>query len=66
MKRIVRALDRYSFSIRNGHLYLGSPFSVSEVVGVGSTAKIHEHTLAFPGEHVSGIEGWLYPVQPPH
>jgi Rieske Fe-S protein len=62
----VRALDRYSFSIRNGHLFLGSPFSVSEVVGAGATAKIHEHTLAFPGEHVSGIESWLYPVQPPH
>ena len=25
----VRALDRYSFSIRNGHLFLGTPFSVS-------------------------------------
>ena len=62
----VRALDRYSFSIRNGHLFLGSPFSVSEVVGAGASAKIHEYTLAFPGEHVSGIEGWLYPVQPPH
>jgi Rieske Fe-S protein len=62
----VRALDRYSFSIRNGHLFLGSPFSVSEVVGAGATAKIHEHTLAFPGEHVNGIESWLYPLQPPH
>ena len=62
----VRALDRYSFSIRNGHLFLGSPFSVSEVEGAGATAKIHEHTLAFPGEHVNGIESWLYPVQPPH
>ena len=62
----VRALDRYSFSIRNGHLFLGSPFSVSEVEGAGATAKIHEHTLAFPGEHVNGIESWLYPIQPPH
>jgi menaquinol-cytochrome c reductase iron-sulfur subunit len=62
----VRALDRYSFSIRNGHLFLGAPFSVSLVVGAGATAKIHEHTLAFPGEHVNGIESWLYPVQPPH
>ena len=62
----VRALDRYSFSIRNGHLYLGAPFSVSLVEGAGATAKIHEHTLAFPGEHVNGIESWLYPVQPPH
>ena len=62
----VRALDRYSFSIRNGNLYLGSPFSVSNVEGAGGTAKIHKHTLAFPGEPVSGIESWLYPVQPPH
>jgi len=44
----VRALDRYSFSIRNGHLFLGSPFSVAEVEGAGSGAKIYKHTLAFP------------------
>lgn len=62
----VRALDRYSFSIRNGHLFLGSPFSVSSVDGAGATAKIHKWTLAFPGEHVNGIESWLYPIQPPH
>ena len=62
----VRALDRYSFSIRNGHLFLGAPFSVSHVDGTGSTAKIHKWTLSFPGEHVNGIESWLYPVQPPH
>jgi Rieske Fe-S protein len=62
----VRALDRYSFSIRNGHLFLGKPFSVSHVDGAGATAKIHKWTLAFPGEHVNGIESWLYPVQPPH
>ena len=62
----VRALDRYSFSIRNGRLFLGSPFSVSQVEGAGATAKIHQHTLAFPGEPVNGIESWLYPVQPPH
>jgi Rieske Fe-S protein len=62
----VRALDRYSFSIRNGHLFLGKPFSVSHVDGVGADATIHKYTLAFPGEHVNGIEGWLYPIQPPH
>ena len=62
----VRALDRYSFSIRNGHLFLGSPFSVSHVDGAGATAKIHKWTLAFPGEHVDGLESWLYPIQPPH
>ena len=62
----VRALDRYSFSIKNGHLYLGSPFSVSYVEGTGAQAKIHKWSLSFPGEHVNGIESWLYPIQPPH
>jgi Rieske Fe-S protein len=62
----VRALDRYSFSIRNGHLFLGHPFSVSHVDGTGASAKIHKWTLAYPGEPVSGLESWLYPIQPPH
>ena len=62
----VRALDRYSFSIRNGRLFVGKPFSVSHVDGTGSSAKIHKWTLAFPGEHVNGLESWLYPIQPPH
>jgi Rieske Fe-S protein len=62
----VRALDRYSFSIRNGHLFLGKPFSVSHVDGTGASAQIHKWTLAYPGEHVDGIESWLYPIQPPH
>lgn len=62
----VRALDRYSFSIRNEHLFVGKAFSVSHVDGVGADAKIHKWTLSFPGEHVTGIESWLYPIQPPH
>ena len=62
----VRALDRYSFSIRNGRVFIGKPFSVSHVDGVGASAKIHKWTYAFPGEHVDGIESWLYPIQPPH
>jgi menaquinol-cytochrome c reductase iron-sulfur subunit len=62
----VRALDRYSFSIRNGRLFVGKAFSVSRVDGVGASAKIHKWTLAFPGEPVSGLESWLYPIQPPH
>jgi Rieske Fe-S protein len=62
----VRALDRYSFSIRNGRIFLGKPFSVSTVDGTGASAKIHKWTWAFPGEHVDGLESWLYPVQPPH
>jgi quinol---cytochrome c reductase iron-sulfur subunit, bacillus type len=62
----VRALDRYSFSIKNGHVFVGKPFSVSNVDGVGSSAVIHKWTLSFPGEHVNGLESWLYPIQPPH
>ena len=62
----VRALDRYAFSIRNGHLFVGHAFSVSHVDGAGATAKIHKWTQAFPGEPVSGWESWLYPIQPPH
>ena len=62
----VRALDRYAFSIRNGHLFLGHAFSVSHVENTGANAKIHKWTQAFPGEPVSGWESWLYPIQPPH
>ena len=62
----VRALDRYAFSIRNGHLFVGHAFSVSHVDGAGGTAKIHKWTQAYPGEPVSGWESWLYPIQPPH
>ena len=62
----VRALDRYSFSIRNGNVFLGKPFSVSHVDGTGSGAKIHKWAYSFPGEHVDGLESWLYPIQPPH
>jgi len=61
-----RALDRYSFSIVNGHLLIGSPFGVAFVVGTGAQAQIHETGYAFPGEPVSGLESWLYPLQPPH
>jgi Rieske Fe-S protein len=62
----VRALDRYSFSIINEHLYIGKPFSVAYVDGTGADAKIHEATYSFPGEPVKGLESWLYPIQPPH
>jgi Rieske Fe-S protein len=62
----VRALDRYSFSIGNGHLFVEAPFSVSHVEGEGATAKIFKYPFSFPGEHVDGPEAWLYPIQPPH
>jgi Rieske Fe-S protein len=62
----VRALDRYMFSIRNDHLFLETPYSVSHVDGSGASARIHKYTFAFPGEHLDGPESWLYPIQPPH
>jgi quinol---cytochrome c reductase iron-sulfur subunit, bacillus type len=62
----VRALDRYAFTIKNDHLYIGKPFSVAYVDGTGAQAQIHKVTYSFPGEHVDGWESWLYPIQPPH
>jgi Rieske Fe-S protein len=62
----VRALDRYSFEIRNGHLILLSTFSVSHVDGTGAQARIYKYKLAGPGQHVDGPEQWFYPLQPPH
>lgn len=61
----VRALDRYEFSIRNGRLFLGKTYSVSEVQGEGKDARIKRYRLAGPGQHVDGLESWLYPIQPP-
>ena len=62
----VRALNRFEFSIVNGHLVLGSMYSVAKVDGSGASAKIHKYNLAGPGQHVDGPEQWFYPVQPPH
>jgi Rieske Fe-S protein len=62
----VRALDRYEFSIRKGHLILGKTYSVAHVDGMGANAKIKKYKLANPGDHVDGWEQWLYPLQPPH
>ncbi|HSC74445.1 MAG TPA: Rieske 2Fe-2S domain-containing protein [Gaiellaceae bacterium] len=62
----VRALDRFNFSIVNGHLVLGAPFSVTHVDGEGKNAKIHAAKLAGPGQHIDGWEQVFYPVQPPH
>jgi quinol---cytochrome c reductase iron-sulfur subunit, bacillus type len=62
----VRALDRYEFSIVNGHLILGRNYSVSKVEGSGAQAKIHYYNLTGPGQHVDGWEQIFYPVQPPH
>jgi Rieske Fe-S protein len=62
----VRALDRYEYSIRDGNLWLGKTYSVGTVEGEGASARIAKYPLAGPGEHVDGIEKWLYPVDPPH
>jgi len=62
----VRALDRYSFDVKNGRLVLLSTYSVSHVVGSGAQAKIYKYKVAGPGEHVDGPEQWFYPLQPPH
>jgi menaquinol-cytochrome c reductase iron-sulfur subunit len=59
-----RALDRYEFSVRNGHLYLGKLFSVSRVDGAGTDARIHGYALQGAGQPVSGAESWLSPIEP--
>jgi quinol---cytochrome c reductase iron-sulfur subunit, bacillus type len=58
----VRALDRFNFSIVNGHLILGSAYSVDKVRGEGKDARIKKYPLHNPGQHVSGPEAWLWPI----
>jgi Rieske Fe-S protein len=58
----VRALDRYNFSIKDGHLILGSAYSVDYVKGEGKTARIKKYPLHMPGQHVAGPEFWLFPI----
>jgi Rieske Fe-S protein len=62
----VRALDRYGYKIENGRLVLGKTFSVGHVSGEGKNARISKYKLHGPGEHLKGIEGWFYPIDPPH
>jgi len=59
-----RALDRYQFSIRNGHLWLERLYSVSRVDGTGAQARIHGFALKGAGEPASGPESFLYPLDP--
>jgi len=59
-----RALDRYRFSIRNGHLWLEGLYSVSRVDGTGAQAQIHAFALLGDGEPASGPESLLYPLDP--
>ncbi len=61
----VRALDRYEFSIKGGNLWLGSSYSVGHVEGEGKNARITKYKVWYPGEHVDGIEQYLYPIPAP-
>jgi menaquinol-cytochrome c reductase iron-sulfur subunit len=60
----VRAMDRFKFSIVNGRLQLLETYSVGKVEGEGANAQIHAYGLQGPGEHVDGLSGWMYPIQP--
>jgi Rieske Fe-S protein len=60
----VRALDRYEFSIVEGRLVLGTPYSVAEVEGEGADAVIVKYDASDPGVHVDGPEQYLYPYVP--
>ena len=61
----VRALDRYEYSIANGSLVLGKPYSVGHVEGQGADATIFRYGEAVdPGVHVDGPEQILYPYVP--
>jgi menaquinol-cytochrome c reductase iron-sulfur subunit len=60
----VRSLDRYEFSVKNGSLWLGTPYSVGMVTGQGSDAQIQAYRLADPGVHVDGPEQIFYPITP--
>ena len=58
----VRALDRYTYSIVEGHLVLGGAYSVDYVKGTGKDAQIKKYPLHNPGQHVAGPEFWLWPI----
>jgi Rieske Fe-S protein len=61
----VRSLDRFAYSIVNGHLVLGTLYSVGHVDGTGADARIRRYTSASSGVHVDGWERWLYPIPVP-
>ncbi len=61
----VRSLDRYEFSIIDGHLWLGDIFSVGTVQGTAASAAITRYRRAYPGVHVDGVERFLYPIPVP-
>ena len=61
----VRSMDRLEFSIKNGNLWVGDPFSVGTVEGDGKNAVMTKYGHATPGVHVDGISAWLYPIEVP-
>jgi len=60
----VRSMDRYTYSIKNGHLVLGELYAVGNVSGTGASAQIARYPWSVPGTHVDGVEAWLYPIVP--
>jgi menaquinol-cytochrome c reductase iron-sulfur subunit len=60
----VRSLDRYEFSIIDGSLWLGTPYSVGTVEGKGAEAVVYRYRATDPGVHVDGPEEILYPITP--
>ncbi len=60
----VRSLDRYEYSIIDGSLFLGAPYSVGEVTGQGADAVVVRYRWTDPGVHVDGPEEYLYPYSP--
>jgi Rieske Fe-S protein len=60
----VRALDRFEYLIKNGHLVLGKRYSVGSVQGTGGNAKIKAYPRVDPSQHVDGPEQYLYPYVP--
>jgi menaquinol-cytochrome c reductase iron-sulfur subunit len=60
----VRALDRYAYSIKEGRLILGTPYSVGKVEGSGKDAKVTAYDIVDPGQHVDGPEQFFYPYVP--
>jgi Rieske Fe-S protein len=57
-----RPLDRYEFSIINGHLVLGRLYSVARVEGAGANAQIDAFAAKGAGQPLSGPESWFYPL----
>lgn len=60
----VRAMDRYKFAIVDGRLVLLETYSIGKVEGTGANAQLTAYGVQGPGEHVDGLSGWMYPIQP--